>query len=394
MKGAGNGPELRSAIGGAHGVGRWDPYVLLHGGAFDEYWRAKPGSTDGVLLILGEGFDPRMCDGLIRFADTGVLDQIDILLLSHGSGGTSATGVVRDLLGLNAKKIELIERGARNFERLQVKLRTEDGRGIGARAAAGIVASHKDVMMAHRDVIVDISALPRTLYFPIIGALIDAVDAAVTRRQRAPNLHVLVSESWSIDRQISEEGINSRADYLHGFAGGLDQESIAGLPTLWIPLLGEGQLAQLGRIYDLVVPDEICPVLPSPSEDPRRADDLVLEYRDLLFDRLRIEPKNIIYASEQNPFELYRQIKRTIIGYEGALNPLGGCKTALSVLSSKLMSVGALLAAYELKASGHHVGVAHVEATSYVPSEVLVGGGLSGSSEIWDLWIAGECYAT
>jgi len=42
-------------------------------------------------------------------------------------------------------------------------------------------------------------------------------------------------------------------------------------------------------LYFSYPPDEICPVLPFPALNPRRGDNLVLEYRDLLFDRLRID---------------------------------------------------------------------------------------------------------
>lgn len=91
----------------------------------------------------------------------------------------------------------------------------------------------------------------------------------------------------------------------------------------------------------------------------------MIEYRNMLFDQLRVEPRNIIYAAEAT-FEVYRQLMRSILHYQQALNPLGGCKS-LSAMSSKLASIGVLLAAYELGRRDPKVvvGVAHVEAQGY-----------------------------
>jgi len=137
-------------------------------------------------------------------------------------------------------------------------------------------------------------------------------------------------------------GIDETAAYLHGFsAAELEREATRDKPMIWIPILGRGQLTQLERIYEFVVPGEICPLLPSPATDPREPDDLMFfEY----LDQLRVEPRNVIYASEGNPFEVYRQIVRCVLQYKRALASLGGCRAALSAMSSKLASLGALLA--------------------------------------------------
>jgi len=201
---------------------------------------------------------------------------------------------------------------------------------------------------------------------------------------------VVVSESLDLDRVIRAQGIDDEATYLHSFSGGVDMEATANIPRVWIPILGEDRGGELERIYDLVRPNEICPVLPFPSSDPRRGDNLILYYRELLFDRLRVEPSNIIYASEKNPFEVYRELTRTVNRYSDALRPLGGCKVVISTLSSKLLSLGALLAAYELRRAGKEVGIAHVEARGYeifhVDPDVCV--------ELFELWLTGECYAS
>lgn len=372
-------------------IGRWDTYVLESGEALRDLWAARKDGCKRVLLLVGHGFDPRMCVGARLLASAGILEKTDLRLLDYSDGAQPATAAVAALVEQNREAAKAIGGSSASFDIIPVPLRSADGRRIGARSASSLVSTRVS-LDEFSDIIIDISALPRTLYFPLVGALLDAVDRAGRNNHGAPNIHLLVAESSTLDRRIVEEGVEARAEYLHGFAGGLDQEATRGMPTLWIPLLGESQNAQLAKIYDLVVPDEICPVLPSPSVNPRRADDLVLEYRELLFDRLRIEPRNLLYAAEQNPFEVYHQLRRTVLRYEQALRPLGGCKTAVSVLSSKLMSVGALLAAYEMKATGHQVGIAHVESHGYVPDDSLTPGDVGGV-EVFGLWLTGACYA-
>jgi hypothetical protein len=70
-----------------------------------------------------------------------------------------------------------------------------------------------------------------------------------------------------------------------------------------------------------------------------------MEYQNLLFDQLRIEPRNIVYASEFNPFDVYRQVRGTALHYHDVLKLIDGCRVALSAMCSKVMSLGILLVA-------------------------------------------------
>jgi hypothetical protein len=150
-------------------------------------------------------------------------------------------------------------------------------------------------------------------------------------------------------------------------------------------MLGEGRGTQFARIHDRVKPDEVCPVLPSPSRNPRRADDIVIEYQRALFDEQRLDPRNFLYGSEQTPFEAYRQLRAAVLRYADVFKLLEGCRVALSPLSSKLMSMGALLAAYELKGAGFGIGVAHVECQGYALAAAA-----EPHAELYCLWLAGE----
>jgi hypothetical protein len=256
---------------------------------------------------------------------------------------------------------------------------------VGSRNAANLFIS-PDPLRPYSDVVVDVSAMPRGVYFPLIARLLYLLDEWPADGP-APNLHVLVAEDPGLDSRIREEGIDEAADFLYSFEGRFNQEATASFPKVWIPLLGENRVTQFDRIYDLVKPDEVAPVLPSPSRNPRRADDVVIQYRELLFDQLGIDPRDFLYASEQNPFEVYRQVRKAVLHYREVLGLLGGCKFALSALSSKLMSLGPLLVAYELKRAGMDVGVAHIECQGYRIASP------DSNPEIVGLWLSGECYA-
>lgn len=69
---------------------------------------------------------------------------------------------------------------------------------------------------------------------------------------------------------------------------------------------------------------EICPVLPSPSRDPRRGDRLLMEFKGPLFDTRETPFTNVLYAHEGDPFEAYRQLLGTKKRYRRSLSVVGG----------------------------------------------------------------------
>jgi hypothetical protein len=368
---------------------RWQDYSLTTGSALVDFWRQGAGAVErNILYILGRGFDPRMCLGLDELLQAGTSTRCDVLALEFHEGASSPSRIHAELVEQNWHHLQQLLGRTHQLSTRPIDMWSPDGgRRIGARSAAQVLASATELRQ-YTDVIIDISAMPRGVYIPLVAKALYLLDSDDS--QASPNLHLFVAENPVLDARITDEGVEETASYIYPFSGGLELEATASHPKLWIALLGEGQGPQLERVYDLVVPDEICPVLPSPSLNPRRADDLVLEHRYLLFDRLRVEPTNFIYAAESNPFEVYRQIRRTIFQYKEALTPLGDCKVALSALSTKLMSVGALLVAYELKEAGIDIAVAHVESQGYQMHSSDDG---VPRSQVFDIWLSGECYA-
>lgn len=371
---------------------RWQSYVLSRGQELNDFWKNHLSQRERhVLFLIGKGFDPRMCRGFEMLLHAGGVGRRDISLIEFSEGPSSPSHIHRPLVEENLNNLKTLIEGHGSIFPREVKLRSTEGHRITSRSA-GNLFGRLDDFDGYTDVILDISAMPRAVYMPLIAKILYIFDhVPKSSVPRPPNFHVFVWEDPALDQGIRDEGVEDTAAYLHPYTGGMDREATAGLPKVWIPLLGEGQRVQLQRIHDLVVPDEICPVLPSPSLNPRRGDDLVMEYHDLLFDRLRVEPRNFIFCSEQNPFEVYRQIARAIRGYRESLSPLGGSKFVLSALSSKLLSVGALLVAYDFKTTKVEIGIAHVECHGYqMEDAVPQSKPKDQGGEPVGLWLSGE----
>ena len=338
-----------------------------------------------VLFVLTQGFDPRMCLGLEMMLELRGTDPVDLALIEFTEGPNSPSLAYMEQVRANRERLDRAMAGRGSIRCFELKVRADDGRRIASQNALRLFNKLAD-LGNYTDIVLDVSAAPRSIYLPLAAKILHLVEP-----QPGPpldaciNFHIMVAEDSSFDAHIYDEGVEERADYIAPFKGAMDRVATAGQPRVWIPLLGENQSIQLERIHELVGPDEICPVLPSPSRDPRRGDNLVQAYHRLLFDNWRIEPRNLIYGSEQNPFEVYRQLGRVICSYRESFAPLGGAKFVLSAVSSKLLSISALLVAYDFRANGIEIGIAHVDCHGYrIDQQVPMHSELSG------LWLTGE----
>lgn len=359
---------------------RWESYFLARGDGFQALWRELARSEGRrVLLIGGAGFDPRASNAASSIIECGVPFG-ECILISSDAGSGAASGSFEEAANENVERLRSLV-GTDSLSVTRIELRTPEGRSIGGRRIAESFSDAKR-FMPFTDVVVDITALPRGLYFPLIGTLL---TLWLSPENALGNLHVVVCENPGVDKKIVDEG-GDKAEWLHGFAGGLSNVSSPDVPRIWAPVLGEGQRSKLTKITDFVKPKEICPILPFPAQNPRRCDDLVGEYRELLFESWEVEPRDILFAAESNPFDVYRRLCHLDQRYRSALRRLGGAKTVVSAHSSKLLSLGVLLAAFERR-----LGVPHVQPTGYMLPDSL--GDDDRNGELFDVWLAGEPYA-
>ena len=362
---------------------RWEYYVLLREGRLREFWTQQMSRGQrSVLFIIGRGFDPRTAIGLKTVLEAGGEGPRDVLGLDFSEGPMSVSPNHQEIVAQNWAEVETAVGTQGSVSVKSLAFWSPQGHRISSQSARDLFQS-ADTFEPYSDVAIDISAMPRGVYFPLIARVLFLLDRPGHKTKRT-NLHVLVSEDPEYDAAIRREGIDETAEFMSSFWGGFDEEGTP-TPKVWMPMLGERKKVQFHRIQDRVKPDEVCPVLPSPSRNPRRADDIVLEYQQQLFDELHLDARDFLYVSERNPFEVYRRLRGAVMRYSKVFEILGGCRVAISPMSSKLMSLGALLTAYELKTLDYRVGIAHVDSQRYrAGSDTL-------NVELYGLWLCGEC---
>jgi hypothetical protein len=364
-------------------TGRWSDYVLVKDEAFVEHWRDRFEDGAVLTLILGHGFDPRMCMALRALRPVAPKGRLRILKVVLGDRHRPDA----DILAFARRNAEEFASLTSGLDVAEIELRgtsLEDR----ARSAAGAFTRF-DAPIDGTDILVDVSAMPRPVFFPLIAKLLYLCD---DDGAAAPNLHVVAGNSAWLDELMVTEGIAEDATWLFPFGGTFSVEATEHVPRIWLPTLGEDTGMKLRRISNLVDPAEICPVLPFPSRDPRRADRLFEAYGEELFDRLRSDSGTVVHAAEANPFQVYRSLYRTAIYYDQTLKPLGGCKIAFSALSSKLAAIGVLLAAYELQAEELEIGVADIDAQGHRLSRPVSADEVEAGTSIVGLSLSGDSY--
>jgi hypothetical protein len=271
----------------------WDNPMMATDGApngsaaVDEVLQTASRSNDRTLFVLSAGFDPRSTSGLTRFIDaTGSAPHV--LAIDPQPSSEAAAGDLTDRRMANETAISaLAQRSDRRWQYPDVFDEASAGRQLARDLTAPEFMKDIDA------VVFDLSAFPTTLAFPMLNALLRRTGSAGFPSE----LLVLVTENPQLDGDITEDGLGA-AHQLPGFA----QRSKRARSTavrVWAPVLGRGAGPAMKKIADLLDPQEVCPVLPFPARDPRLADQLLLEHRDLIIDRFEVQPTSFIYAAEQ-----------------------------------------------------------------------------------------------
>ena len=368
---------------------RWENYFVRNGEACIEFWNDYFGldKKKRILFILGIGWDLRCCIGL-KIIMNMEIKNIDCLEIKIDEGLGSPSRKYESWVEINSGKIrDLVPHSNLRNETINIFDRNNNWR-IGSKETIKFLRDIKRVNLhEYTDIILDVSALPRCIFFPLITEILQQIG------KKNVNFFILVSENSELDKMIQHRRLDENMYFFPGFGKFTIMQSLKDIPRIWIPILGEDKIHELDKIYGDLGPEEVCPMLPFPAENPRRCDDLVREYREFLFDRILVEPRNFIYATEDNPFDVYRQIIYTSLRYNKSLEPLGGGIIIISPFSSKLMTIGAAMAAYELRENGIRICVSHVGARGYsVLDELKEMEDIAEKSKLFSIWLTGECF--
>lgn len=372
---------------------KWNPYVLMKNGECSSFWKEHFGDQSrNLLFVMGRGFDFRMNMAVRNIIEACPTIRITCMLIDFDEGKSSSSQKYKPLVKENFDELKKLV-GEKNIQVNPIQLWKPSGkkkRRVGDKNVSDLFNDFSTIK-EYTDIIVDISALPRGIYFSLTGKLLSLIEANGTK-DRVQNFFVFTAENAELDKNIVDTEPDDELSYVFGFMGGSELTSDK-KPVIWLPILGEDKRHQIEMAYGKVQPEEICPVLPFPSKNPRRSDNLIIEYHKLLFDELSIESQNIIYVTEQNPFEVYRTLHQTIVNYYESLKVLNGCDIVISAFSSKLLSIGALLVAFEFKMHDTiKVGILNVDSSGYDINQDGYSKSLIDQTELFLTWLAGEPY--
>lgn len=366
--------------------GRWDDYVMASGTPDDPceaLWEAAAHEPrGGSMLVLGVGFDPRCLVALQQLLSIDLPSPLTILRIELPPQSPASDPTTRALAADNLEAFEQITETAEvtviDYPPVQERI------NAGPKIAREVADPQRLTDIGH--VVIDVSSLPSTIYFPAIKALLLASDLPEEQPEHfGGEVQVVACENPVIDAAISELGV-SDATVVGGFRSNLDAD--ASSMTVWAPVIGEHCHQALRAIHAFLTPKDTTPILPFPARNPRRADDLLLEHDLELFDEFRVPGSNIIYADERNPFDLYRTLRRLDSDCKEALKPLGSTTLAVSSHSSKLLSLGVLLASYE-----NELPIMAAPASDYSLQDDDQLDGASGENRIACLWLSGAPYS-
>ncbi len=387
----------------------WDRYVFRRGSGVHELWDQLFDSRPMRLLyIAGRGFDLRA---------QSVLQEILGSLQASGRNIESATLLlvgftdyeledeIAQLTEENATRLKVLFSQLGEVKEIPIGFSSGGEDDISASIALGLgVKAVLEEVGNHTDIILDVSSLPRVTYLALLTSLLNRLipNKNITGdvhplAANDINLQVVVAEDAELDGRIRAEDPSNDLVLVPGFSGAMHAESVRDWPLVWFPILGENRVSQLQKLMTLAeIPDsaEICPVLPHPSLNPRRADNLLIEYATPLFGGRRTPTTNILYVHESNPFEAYRQLLSAMRRYKDSMTILGGCRLVVTPLASKLVTLGAGLACFEMKTADlqakYGVAIPHAEPKRYMASVTELKG---SKPELATLLLTGEAYA-
>ena len=380
----------------------WEHYVFRRGPEVQETWdqmfRKK---RTRLLYVTGRGFDIRGQAAMFSFVDNlrladAHIEEAKLVFLRFPY---ELSPELADLTETNAQglKTKFNVFGPSHEVTMGASVAGEDDLSDtnALRLATKEVLDH---VTDQTDIVLDVSSLPRVAAIALttgfLQRLIPNKTVSSALYSNGVNLQILVAEDAALDGQIRPEDPANDLVLVPGFAGALRTESMRDWPLVWFPILGENRGNQLDKVMAEIPADaEICPVLPHPSSDPRRADRLLIEYKRPLFDSQKTEISNILLVHERNPFEAYRQLLQAMRRYLESMGILGGCRLVVTPLGSKLITVGAGLACFEMKPvnaqENYGIAIPYAAPTRYVVSVETL---RSAKPVIATLLLTGDAY--
>jgi hypothetical protein len=331
-----------------------------------------------ILLIAGAGFDPRSVRIASLLPDE-LRQNARVILIREERPNPAA-----DLVDRAVRHRNQLSEAFPLAQEHSIQIFARDNAIIGGREGAKLMSSQP--LASVTDVIVDMSALSIGVAFPIIKHYIELLSKT---QGISANLHVIACHNPQIDDAVTSNPSDTVAP-IHGFRGGLGLDEKSRAAILWMPQLARGKRPVLHRIFQMLrnVQEDtvVCPILPFPSSRPRLPDELIEEFAEELQSAWSVDVRDLVYADEKSPLDLYRTILRIDDARRRVFASVGGSQIILSPLGSKALSLGALMAALE-----RDFTILHVEAIGYT-FDAARADAVTTPDELVHIWLHGDAY--
>lgn len=300
-----------------------------------------------ALLIAAAGFDPRC----LKFP--GILSEAldcDFKCLLVREFRKYDDPALIAAANENIQKLQ----GLLDVEIREIAIFTDDNHVNAGKGVVELLQGYD--FSGFTDVFLDASSMSVGASFPIAGFLwMLAQDGGI-------QFHMLVASARDGEARVDVEFADQPV-IPKGFSGNGGLVSVEGSAILWLPELAVGLSDPLGRIHGQVNPKQTCPILPFPTDHLQEADKLMFEYADHFRDAWSVDERDIVYASGNDPHDLYRSLcrvntdRRAIFGESSQM--------VISPFGSKALAVGALMAAMD-----QDIRVSYLEAVRYSCSDL------------------------
>ena len=299
-------------------------------------------------LVAAAGFDPRSKRITEKLSEV-LNDRLEALFIREERrdaemalvrGGDHNEQVLREMVpNCNVKRLNVF---------------ADDEAAVGGLRIAQIL---DDCPMPEHitDVVLDLSALSIGVGFPAAKFLLEQSESLPGR-----SFHLMIVSSPELDDVISTEPAE-RPMAVKGFSGTGHLSHLGDVAKIWIPQLSRGKGTALSSIGSAIGDCyKICPMLPFPARDPRRADQLIEEYEPQLVDEWQVDPRDFVYVSEHNPLDSFKTLSALKTRYDKTVEGIFEPHMIVSPIGSKATAVGALMAAIE-----HDLSVQYLETVRY-----------------------------
>lgn len=301
------------------------------------------------VLVAGAGFDPR-AQRIARQLSAAMGERVHGLFIREDRGDPAIA--LQKLADENEAQLKSIIADT-TVAHVQI-FSADDGAPIGGHGVRSAIEGYKwpDGIT---DIVLDMSALSTGVGFPLARLLLEYAEA-----RPAISLHLMVVSNPELDDRIVGEP-SAQVQFVRGYSGPSGSYDALPVARIWLPQLGRGRVETLRRIRNtLDSVYKVCPVVPFPARNPRRADELLAEYQSQLLNEWQVDARDLIYVSERNPLDCYRTISTLKKRYDLTVEDVFFPQIILSPFGSKVTAVGAMMAALE-----HDLSVQYVETLRY-----------------------------